>query len=112
MKKRIWAVLALCGVLLFSGAFYCRHHFTPARWASLGHRGNLVGSLLRQCDGFAGMTEAELDALLGPVSTGNWQGEPCRWYWIGGGRGLGWWPEYMVLYLADGTVGRVEFEKA
>lgn len=111
-RNRRQAVL-LWGALLFCAVFYGRHHFTPARWAAMHNRGNLVGSLLRQYDGLVGMREAELDALLGPASTEAWQGELRRCYWIGSGRGLEWFPEYMVVYLQnDGTVGRVEYEWA
>ena len=104
--------LILAAVLLFFGVFCYRHRFTPRRWAALRNRGNLVGSLMRQHDGLLGLTEAELDGLLGEVSTERRRGEERRCYWIGSGRGLEWFPEYMILYLADGAVSRVEFEWA
>jgi len=108
--SRRWALL-LCGAILFSGIFYYRHHFTPERWASLKNRGNLVGSLLRQYDGLVGMDVQALDSLLSPETS--WHGEERRYYWVGSGRGLEWFPEYMVVYLQEnGTVCRVEFEWA
>lgn len=109
---RRWTVF-FCGVILFCGIFYVRHHFTPARWEAQRNRGNLVGSLLRQYDGLAGMDEQALDSLLGPVSTEAWNGEWRRCYWVGSGRGLEWFPEYMIIYFHNGgTVSRVEFEWA
>lgn len=115
MKKprvRRWGIL-LCLVLILGGIFYVRHHFTPERWSAQKNRGNLVGSLLRQYDGLSGMDEADLDSLLGQVSTEDWRGERRRCYWIGSGRGLEWFPEYMIVYLdPGGTVDRVEFEWA
>ncbi len=111
MKKRLTLLIGL--VLLLGGVFFYRHHFTPDRWAGLRNRGNLVGSLLRQYDGLTGLDESALDGLLGHVDTEPWQGEARRCYWIGGGRGLKWFPEYMVVYFkTDGTVDRVEYEWA
>ncbi len=72
-----------------------------------------MGSLLRQYDGLIGLDESALDGLLGHVDTELSQGGSRRCYWIGGGRGLEWFPEYMVVYFqADGTVHRVEYEWA
>jgi len=113
LSARRRTALLLCLALLLGGVFWYRHHFTPARWAALHNRGNLVGSLLRQYDGLTGLDESALDSLLGHVDTEAWRGESRRCYWIGGGRGLEWFPEYMILYLhPDGTVSRVEYEWA
>lgn len=113
ISRRRALLCGVIGIMLFSGIFYYRHHFTHARWAALHHRGNLVGSLLRQYDGLTGMDEQALDDLLGPVSAEDWRGERRRCYWIGSGRGLERFPEYMVLYLhEDGIVSRVDFEWA
>jgi len=105
--KRRRLLAALCAVLLLSGIFLLRHHFTPQRWQSQRDRGNLVNSLLYQYDDLSGMTAEEVAALLGePTSAAT---ETAHYYWIGSGRGLEWFPEYMVVRYADGRVWQVEF---
>ena len=112
--KKLAAVLALtAGLLLWQN---WDGHFTPERWARTdgSDRGKLVGSLLEQYDGLAGMSRAEVEALLGNDTDGEQTEErltpggsvvrPLLVY-RAGGRPWAVFPEYLFIYLdQDGVV--------
>ena len=72
--RRKWTPVLTAALLLlaFWGWRTWDGHFTPERWAETdeAHRGKLVDSLLDQYDGLVGLSQGEVEALLGPDTPG------------------------------------------
>ena len=90
-------------------------HFTPERWAKTDgdQRGKLVHSLLEQYNGLVGMSQAEVEALLGGDADGEQieerlttEGSTVRplLAYQAGGRPWAMFPEYLFIYLENGYV--------
>ena len=84
-------------------------HFTPERWAETDgdQRGKLVHSLLEQYNGLVGMSQAEVEALLGGDTDGEQmeerlttEGSAIRPLLVyrAGGRPWAMFPEYLFVY--------------
>lgn len=72
--RRKWTPVLTAALLLlaFWGWRTWDGHFTPERWAETdeAHRGKLVDSLLDQYDRLVGLSQGEVEALLGPDTPG------------------------------------------
>ena len=112
----------LCAALLLLALWGWQRwdgHFTPERWAETDEasRGKLVNSLLDQYDGLVGMSQGEVEALLGPDTPGEQRAERLTpagsrteslLVYRAGGRPWAMFPEYLFVYLEDGRVARTE----
>ena len=118
-RLKILSVL-LAAALLFLGWRQYDRRFTPERWAETdsSHRGKLVSSLLKQYGGLVGMTQAEVEKLLGADTDGTQvqktfypdrssEKTPMLVY-AAGGRPWAMFPEYLYVYLKDGRVAEAK----
>ena len=118
-RLKILSVL-LAAALLFLGWRQYDRRFTPERWAEtdISHRGKLVDSLLKQYDGLVGMTQAEVEELLG-ADTDEMQVQETFYpdrssektpmlVYAAGGRPWAMFPEYLYVYLKDGRVAEAK----
>ena len=114
--KRHKKIVVVLGLVL--GVFLWKTwdgHFTPERWAETDgdQRGKLVHSLLEQYNGLIGMSQTEVEALLGGDTDGEQmeerlttEGSATRPLLVyrAGGRPWAMFPEYLFVYLEDGYV--------
>ena len=112
IKRHKKLALFLALALIFLGWWWQRSQFTPERWAARpGERHHIVDDLLTQYGGLKGMSQEEVEALLGSVTDGGRReerltpdGREVRELFVYpiGSYGLGW--GYLFLYLEDGAV--------
>lgn len=120
IKRHRWLSALLIAAVLFLGWRQYDRRFTPERWAEtdISHRGKLVDSLLKQYGGLVGMTQAEVEELLGADTDGMQVQEtfypdrssektPMQVY-AAGGRPWAMFPEYLYVYLKDGRVAEAK----
>lgn len=111
-KKIVVLLVLILGFVLWKA---WDGHFTPERWAKTDgdQRGKLVHSLLEQYNGLVGMSQAEVEALLGSDADGEQveeqlttEGSTVRPLLVyqAGGRPWAMFPEYLFIYLEDGYV--------
>ena len=116
IKRHRWLSAFLIAAVLLLGWRQYDRHFTPERWAEtdISHRGKLVDSLLKQYGGLVGMTQAEVEELLG-ADTDEMQVQETFYpdrssektpmlVYAAGGRPWAMFPEYLYVYLKDGRV--------